>query len=274
MAASSEKRISQLTWVILSALGFVLFVAAAIVLISFSNQTGNIKPQIFYFLLVMIGLIASGFLFGALKSHAKYSGKVYNGTLELGGPTVLFIIVIYLGIRFSSTPQNFTLKFTVFGSAGKNELVNKGMIKVLFNKPDSSIIENGTASFTDVSTDIQGKSVTVIPIVAGYYTSDQDVVVPNNGSAIEIHLRKKPDSTLVSGIVVNMKGQPVPEAVVTMADGLFRCISDEFGNFRLALPYKDGTELPVRVYHKTKLCYNNTQLMSAKVPLTLQLHSP
>lgn len=273
MAAPTEKRISQLTWVIISALGFILFVAAAIVLISFSNQTGNIKPQIFFFLLVMIGLIASGFLFGALKSHAKYSGKVYNGTLELGGPTVLFILVMYLGIKFSaSAPTYFTLKFTVFGTSSKDELVNTGMVKILFNKPDSGLIRNGSVSFTDVPTDLQGKKITVIPVTTGYYIVAQDIIVPDGTMPVELHLKRKPDSLSLSGIVVNRSGQPVANATVVLADGLFTCKADEYGNFRLSLPYKDGAELPVRVYLKNKLHYNNTQVLSAKVPLTLQLH--
>ncbi|HEY4325909.1 MAG TPA: hypothetical protein VGN20_18105 [Mucilaginibacter sp.] len=272
MIPKPENRISQLTWVVLSAFGFVLFVAVAVVLINFSNTTGDIKPQIFYFLLVLIGLIAAGFLFGALKSHAKYTGKVYGGTLELGGPTVIFVIVIYLGIKFSPAAKTFTLRFTVFGSADKSELVSTGMLKVLFDKPDSSQILNGTADFTEISTDVQGKKITVIPVVTNYYVSAREIKVPSSGSPIEIHLKKKPDSTAVSGIVVDTGGQPVRQAVVELADGSFTCKTDEFGNFKLTIPIKEGAELPVRVYYKSKLCYNNTQMLSRKVPLTLQIH--
>ena len=272
MNPEPEKRISKLNWVILSGLGFILFVAAAILLINFSNATGSIKPQIFYFLLVIIGLIASGFLFGALKSHAKYSGKVYNGTLELGGPTVLFIIVIYMGIKFSASPATFNLRFTVFGSTDKSELINNGMLKILFDKPDSARIINGTVDFTDISTDLQGKKITVIPIVAGYEVNAQEIALPYTGSSAEIHLKSKPDLIAISGIVIDNGGQPVPEAVITLADGLYTCKTDDFGNFKLIVPIKEGTELPVRVYLKKKLSYNNTQMLSAKVPLTLQLH--
>lgn len=272
MPSPPSKQISQLTWVILSALGFVLFVCAAVILIKFSSNAGSIKPQIFYFLLVIIGLIASGFLFGALKSHAKYSGKVYSGTLELGGPTVLFIIVIYMGIKFSSSPEIFTLRFTIFGSADKSELINSGMLKVLFNKPDSSQILNGTAAFTDVSTDLQGKKITVIPVVNSYYMQAQDITIPASNTPVEIHLKRKPDTTAIRGMVVDTKGQPVSSAVITLSNGLYTCKTDGFGNFNIVIPVKEGTELPVQVYYHTKLSYNNTQMLSAKVPLTLQLH--
>ena len=272
MEVKPNNQISQLTWVILCALGFILFVGAAVVLMTVSNKSGDIKPQVFYFLLVLIGLIASGFLFGALKSHAKYTGKVYNGTLELGGPTVLFIIVIYMGIKFSSPAGSFTLRFNVFGSADKSELINKGMLKVLFNKPDSADIINGTVEFTDVSTGLQGKKITVIAAANDFYVAAQDVTVPNSSTPIEIHLKRKPYQTLLSGIVMDVNGQPVSNASIMIADGLYTCKTDAYGNFKLTIPVKEGTELPVRIYYRNKLCYNNTQMLSAQVPLTLQLH--
>jgi hypothetical protein len=271
MVQSPQKSISQLTWVILSGAGFILFVVIAAALIRFSNQTGNIKPQIYYFLLVIVGLIAAGFLFGALKSHAKYSGKVYNGTLELGGPTVLFIIVIYMGIKLASPPGKFTLRFIVFGP-GKNELISKGMLKVLFDKPDSAQIQNGSVDFTDVSAELQGKTITVIPSAENYQTAAQTISVPGNGTPVEIHLTPKADTITLSGLVINTGGQPVANAVVMIDNGHYSSKTDQYGNFKAVLPVKEGTELPVRVYYNNKLCYNNSQTLSGKVSLTLQLH--
>lgn len=272
MAPVPQKSISPLTWVVLTAFGFVLFVAAAVVLITFSSRTGSIKPQIFYFLLVLIGLIASGFLFGAMKSHAKYSGKVYDGTLELGGPTVLFIIVIYMGIKFSGTPEAFNLRFMVFGSADKSELVNDGMLKVLFDKPDSARIVNGSVDFTDVSADLHGKKITIIPVARGYMVKAQQVDIPAESSSVEIHLLKKADTIIVSGIVVDKTGQPVTAAHILFGGEKQSCNSDNYGNFSLPLPVSEGTELPVRVYTGSKLRYNNTLTLSAKVAQTIQLH--
>ncbi len=270
--AIQQKSISPLTWVVLTAIGFVLFVAAAIILITFSSRSGSIKPQIFYFLLVLIALIASGFLFGAMKSHAKYSGKVYDGTLELGGPTVLFIIVIYMGIKFSSAPEGFNLRFVVFGSADKSELVNDGILKVLFDKPDSARIVNGSVDFTDVSYDLHGKKLTIIPVAKGYVVKAQQIYIPTEGSSVEIHLLKKADTIIVSGIVVDKTGQPVTAAHILFGDGKQSCNSDSYGNFSLSLPVSEGAELPVRVYTGNKLRYNNTLILSAKITQTIQIH--
>lgn len=134
MSTAAKKNISSLSWVIITGLGFVLFIIAAVILIIFSSNANNLNSQVYFFLLVFIALIASGFLFGTLKSHAKYSGHVYNGTLELGGPTVIFCLIIYFGLKLAPTVSSLSLKFIVFGSANKNELVNSGLLKVLFNK--------------------------------------------------------------------------------------------------------------------------------------------
>lgn len=273
MATTVKKHISSLSWVIITGLGFILFIIAAVILIIFSSNANNLNSQVYFFLLVFIALIASGFLFGTLKSHAKYSGHVSNGTLELGGPTVIFCLIIYFGLKLAPTVSSFSLKFIVFGSANKNELVNSGLLKALFNKPDSVKIENGVAAFTDLSTTLLGQKISVIPVVNGYYQQSQDVTIPADGhTPIELHLKKQADSLTVSGLVIDTHGQPISNVQIVIADGLYKTNSDQLGNFRLTLPIKDGAELPVRIYNKNKLRYNNSQVFSSKIPLTLQLH--
>jgi hypothetical protein len=273
MATESKKNITSLTWVIISGAGFVLFVIAAVVLMIFSSRSSNLSPQVYFFLLVFVALIAAGFLFGSLKSHAKYSGQLYHGTLELGGPTVIFCLIIYFGLKLSPTADSISLKFIVFGDESKNELVSSGLLKVLFNKPDSARIENGVATFTDLSSTLSGKKVSVIPAVSGYYRQSQEITVPADGrTPVELHLKKLADSLTISGLVIDIHGQPISNVQIVIADGLYKTKADELGNFRITLPVKDGAELPVRIYNKNKLRYNNTQVFSSKIPLTFQLH--
>ncbi|TSJ43401.1 carboxypeptidase regulatory-like domain-containing protein [Mucilaginibacter corticis] len=272
MPKQDQKNVSSLTWVIITALGFVLFVAAAVVLMIFSDKAANLSPQVYFFLLVFVGLIAAGFLFGALKAHAKYSGKFYGGTLSLGGPAVILFLIIYFGLKLAPTAGSFDAKFMVFGDTTKNELVSGGLLKVLLNKPDSARIENGVVTFTDISSGLLGKTVTVIPSVPGYYKISQQVTFPADGhSPIELHLKKQADSVTVRGKVIDIKGQPVPNALIVLANGLYKTNTDQLGFFSFNLPVKDGTELPVNIYRDNKLRYNNTQIFSPKVPLTLQL---
>jgi hypothetical protein len=272
MTVETNKTVSPLSWVIITGLGFVLFVAAAVILMIFSNKAANLSPQVYFFLLVFAALIASGFLFGALKAHAKYSGNVNNGTLELGGPAVIFCLIIYFGLKLSPQADSFNIKFIVFGDESKNELVNGGVLKVLLNKPDSARIENGVVTFTELPTNLLGKTISVTPAVLGYYRQSQQVTIPVDGrTPIEVHLKKQAESLTVSGLVVDMQGQPVPNVLIVLANGLYKTSADNLGNFRFILPVKDGTEFPVRVYREKKLRYNNTQIFSSKMPLTLQL---
>ncbi|QEM12768.1 hypothetical protein [Mucilaginibacter rubeus] len=273
MPAEANKAVSPLSWVIITGLGFVLFVGAAVTLMIFSNKSANMSAQVYFFLLIFAALIASGFLFGALKAHAKYSGQLHNGTLALGGPAVIFCLIIYFGLKLSPTADSFDIKFIVFADESKNELVDGGVLKVLFNKPDSARVENGTVIFNDLPASLLGKRITVTPAVAGYYRQSQQVTIPLDGhTSIELHLKKKPDSLKVSGLVVDIQGQPVPDVLIVLADGQYKTNADQLGNFILILPIKDGTELPVRVYMGKKLRFNSTQIFSSKVPLTLQLN--
>ena len=95
--ANRPGNIKSAKWVAFTALGFILFLGLAVVLGRYSRQLSAIGAPVYFFLLVLVGLIAAGFLFGALRSHARYSGKVYNGTLELSGPVVVMVAVILLG---------------------------------------------------------------------------------------------------------------------------------------------------------------------------------
>ena len=270
--AQKSKTISPLTWVIISAIGFILFLAAAILLILYSSRIGFIKPQIYFFLLVIIGLVCAAFLSGAMKSHAKYTGQVYGGTLELGGPVLVLVVLIFLGYKFMPKKDSFTLKFTVFGAASKDELINNGQLKILLSKPDSQRIENGYAGFTDIDTKYRGQQIDVIANAPGYYSLGQTIAVPQEDNAVELHMQRRPDSVTVSGIVINKTGQPVKNATIVFDNGMAKQTSDEYGMFRLALPLKDGKEINIRVYSADKLKYNSSQVLSNAGTLTLQLN--
>ncbi len=268
--AQKNNTITPLTWVIISAIGFILFLAAAILLMLYSNRIGFIKPQIYFFLLVIIGMVCAAFLSGAMKSHAKYTGQVYGGTLELGGPILVLVVLIFLGYKFMPKKDSFTLKFTVFGSASKAELINNGQLKILLNKPDSQRIENGFVSFTDVDTKYRGKPIDIIANAPGYYSLGQSVPIPEEDNPIELHLQRRPDSIQVSGMVTDKKGQPVKNALVVFENGTKQA-SDELGMFTLQLPFKDGKEINIRVYSADKLRFNSSQVLSNGGTLTLQI---
>lgn len=269
---SQNKPVTSLSWVLISAAGFLVFIGVALFFVFFNDKLNNISLPLYYFLLVITGLIAAAFLSGALKSHAKYTGNAYGGTVELGGPVVVFALIVYMGYVFRPTPGYANLKVTVFGSETNSELINSGMVKILLNKPDSQRIENGLAEFTDIPTSFEGKEVVVIPEVDGYYSVAQHIKVNSDNIPVELHLAKKPDSIFIKGIVIDHTGQAVSNAIIIFEDGFAKDTSDAYGNFHLALPFKDGHESRIRVYTNNTMRYNNDQVLSANTSMTLQIH--
>ena len=267
---SVSKNTSSFQWVIISAIGFLLFLAAAVGLLFLNDRIGVIKPQIYFFLIIILGLVCAAFLFGALKSHAKYTGKVYDGTLELGGPILVLVVLVFLGFKFMPKKENFVLKFNVFGNPAKTVLINDGQLKIFLSKPDSQKITNGYASFTDIDEKYQGKKMDILATAAGYENHRQTITLPTEDVPVDFFLIQKPDSINVSGIVVNKDGQPVKKALIIFENGIAKSTTDLQGNFNIVLPFKDGKEISIRVFEGDKLKYNGLQILSRSASMTLQ----
>ena len=121
-------------------------------------------------------------------------------------------------------------------------------------------------------TGFEGKEVTIIPQVEGYYGVAQKIKINGDNIPVELHLVRKPDSIAISGIVINKSGKAVSNAIIIFEDGFAKDTTDEYGNFRLTLPFKEGHESRIRVYTKNKMRYNNEQVLSSGTSMTLQLH--
>jgi hypothetical protein len=189
----------------------------------------------------------------------------------LAGPVVVFALIIYMGYIFRPVAGYTNLKVTVFGDATKSQLINSGLIKLLLNKPDSQNIQNGLAEFTDIPTDFEGKEVTIIPVVDGYYGNAQQVKINGGDIPVELHLTKKPDSVVISGIVIDKNGRTVSNAIIIFEDGFAKDTSDAYGNFRITLPFKEGHESRVRVYTNNVMRFNYEKVLSSQTSMTLQI---
>ena len=80
--------------------------------------------NLYYIVLFPLGLCAAVFLFGVVRSFARYKGEQYGGTLELGGPIVAFVLVVGGGfVLVPKPPSTFPLTVYVHGEADRNDLV-------------------------------------------------------------------------------------------------------------------------------------------------------
>lgn len=272
MQSKSNGNVSSLTWIIITGVGFVIFLLAAFLFSIYSDKINFISPSAYFFLLVLLALVAAGFLFGALRSHAKYTGKAYGGTLELSGPIVTLALIIFLGYKFRPEEKSFNLTVNVFSGADTSEVINSGYTELFFgNAHQTKNISDGQSVFNELPNNYKGKSITLIAHAQGYTTKRETVVVPVTNDALHLYLKKIPDSVKVSGLVKDTRGTPVKNAEVLFADGTFKTSSDNYGNFHINLPFRDGDEVPVRVYSNGKLRYDNFVTLSAQASLTIQL---
>ena len=71
---------------------------------------GGAQGQIFYLLLIPWALSSAAFLFGAMRSFANFTHRRLGGFLELGGPVVLFCLVLVGGFKLvPPPPETFDL---------------------------------------------------------------------------------------------------------------------------------------------------------------------
>ena len=70
----------------------------------------GVQGQVFYLLLIPWALSCAAFLFGAMKSYARFTHKHLGNFLELGGPVVLFCLVLVGGFKLvPPAPETFDL---------------------------------------------------------------------------------------------------------------------------------------------------------------------
>lgn len=272
--SDQSNNIKPLNWVIISACGFVLFLAMAVLFSVYSDRLNNINTSTYFFLLIAFALVAAGFLFGALRSHAKYSGKAYGGTMELGGPVVVLALIIFLGYKFRPLPSDtFSTTVNLFSSDTSHASIEQGELTAYYGAAHvSKKISDGQIVLNEIPKEFRGKEITFIPNVEGFTKTALKKNIPANENVLNLYLEKLADSVTISGIVIDKKGKAIKNAMVLFADGLVKDSTDRYGNFRVNLPFKDGTETQVRVYQDDALKYNNLIKLSAQAPMNIQLN--
>jgi len=122
--------ISKLTWIYISGAASLFFLVLAILMILFApNITGaGITKSIYYIVLIPVGLASAAFLFGALRSSAKYSGKTSYGTIELTGPVVIFCLVVIGGFYFATPDSEFLLTIRTNLVNEPDKILNHGLL--------------------------------------------------------------------------------------------------------------------------------------------------
>jgi hypothetical protein len=273
MKKAPGRNTASLAWVFISLGGFAVFLITAVLFGLYADKLNFISGTSYFFLLVPLALASAAFLFGALHSHAKYTGKMYGGTVELGGPVVILLLVVGLGYKFRPQEKSFGFTINVFSATDTTHVINSGNAEVFFGTAHwAKNISDGQAVFSEIPDEYKGRQVSIITSAEGYVAKKQTISVPVNAAA-DIYLTKIADSVTIHGLVKDKKGKTVQNATLVFADGRVKTITDEYGNFTIALPFKEGTEVTVRVYINNEIKYDNLVTLSAATSLSVFLNT-
>ena len=86
---------------VLSLVTFLLGIGLLTVMI-WKGEPSRTLGLLYYIVLLTLGAASAAFLFGVFRSYSQYTGKVIGGNLELGGPVVVFVLVVVGGFYASN----------------------------------------------------------------------------------------------------------------------------------------------------------------------------
>src|SRR5215471_3831382 len=241
--ADLQQPVSPMTYAVIALVGLVLAIAFTFF---YTYQVPRLvqsgaQGQVFYLLLIPWALASAAFLFGAMKSYAGVTYRRLGSALELGGPVVLFCLVLVGGFKLvPSAPQSFDLTVRAHSEDGSVPLITTGKITIeldtaLFTEPFNS---NGEADFKGVPPKFEGATIRMLPQVEGYEQKWQRHKL--KGHLFDIPLvRAAQPVTLLTGSIIPAprKGQQIKILVDGQSAETF---ADEFGRFSLNVNGKPG----------------------------------
>jgi hypothetical protein len=149
---------------LLFASGFTYFYIRKVPMLVENGAQG----QIFYLLLLPWALSCAAFLFGALRSYALFTYKHLGSLLELGGPVVLFCLVVVGGFYLVQPPPE-TIDLAVRAHSANRALILSGQVTLdLPGLPHANISPDGEANFKGRSAKLKGRPIRVLAQVSGY----------------------------------------------------------------------------------------------------------
>lgn len=242
--SKQQDQISKMTWVYISGAVSLFFLLLAVLMIIFAPKIigAGITKSIYYILLIPVGLASAAFLFGALRSSAKYSGKSSFGKLELTGPVVIFCLVVIGGFYFAPPESEFLLTIRASIVNEPEKILNYGslILDIGEQRIDKQLNENGEVSIAGVPSSYIGKTVNIIPQIKGYKIKGSSLISIPDNRIIYLELEERNDSTLLRGRVINDIGNPIDSVVIDIESGLASAMTDEGGLFSLIVPASKG----------------------------------
>lgn len=201
----------------------------------------GLTGHVWYVLLLLLGLFAAVTVFSLFKSYARYRGKALGGTLELGGPVVVMLVVVALGFYLVPTPpsvppQHFDLTVFLHGKAGRQAVVLRNHGKVSLglgaDKRIEAIGDKGEVRFAGIPGDLRDREVAL-----GLDDDTYELVNPEQTIRLDqeaVYAAIRPRQLSLIGRVSNEQDRPVPHARAVIATA--SAVTDKDGRFEIKLP--------------------------------------
>jgi hypothetical protein len=228
------------------------------------------QNQVYYLLLIPWALVCAAFLFGAMRSYGRITHRHFGNALELGGPVVLFCLVLAGGFKLvPDAPQTFDLTVRAHSQDDKAK-ITEGRVTIEFDadsrtQPFNSI---GEADFKSILPKFQGATLRILAEVPGYEEKWQQHKLHGNVLELPLVRATRPVSHLIGSIVPPPVNWKVLRVIVDGQPGEGKV--DELGRFDLEVNGKDGDRIRLRVYAGRKLIFDRDETVPG--PLTLTLH--
>lgn len=272
MAARSPT-VRPRVWLYVSAVALLVTLSGAVAYVAYAGQLSFIPNWLYYLLLLPLGFAAAAFLSGAMRSHAKFTGKVSYGTLELTGPAVVAGVVIAGGLLFANRETTFSLTVRVHGPAGPSDVVRAGSVTLDLGQSRRSapISADGQAIFAEIPSSLAGESIRLIPDVSGYEAGSDDPVSIPSSHVVDLALRRAVYATTVSGVVTDADDRTVSGAVVSFGGGAATASTDASGHFAVSVPFAPGSMVALSVAKDGRILIDNTVTVAEQPPLRLRI---
>lgn len=239
-----KQPMSQMTYAVFSMVFLIIAIGLLVFYVFKAKDLVNlgIEQNVYYILLLAMGAFPALLFFGAMRSYARYKGKQFSGKLMLGGPVVLFLLVVggYLLI-----PRSGPFDFTVIlrDAEGKAALKGTGTVRMLLGGEvrEERIDDKGAVDFKNIPHSYRNGEVNLELEVEGWRFEKGKAAVTCALEGNNARLTIERARVFIAGSVVDGEGAFIPGVKVTV-NGLSPGLTDENGRFSLETTQGDHGE--------------------------------
>jgi hypothetical protein len=247
------------------AVGFSLFYIYRVPQLVESGAQG----QIFYLLLIPWALSCAAFLFGAMRSYARFTYKHLGSFLELGGPVVVFCLVLVGGFKLVPRPPE-TFDLAVRAAGDDNPLITSGQVTLeLPGLPHANIGPDGEANFKGVSARFRGVPIRVLAKVEGY--EDGWLTPTLEGDVLKVKLRR---AHPVTAQPIRLIPPPIGKNVkISVGGEQVETSFDEVGWAKFNAKGRPGDRVLVEVFVDGNRVDSNYRVLGGEIEIQWKLQS-